>query len=291
MHVGPTWSVIVPVYERRTYLRQCLESVLSQGIPEDKMEILVVDNASPTPGLDDLVYEIGGGRVKYHRHETNLGLYPSCNKAVQLTRGHIIHFLHEDDYVLDGFYYSFFPFNDFHPEINPPSAYYSHYLNLHPDGHFWAPPEFEGQGQLLERLALGNPLQVCAVALDRRIFEEIGYFREDLPHVADWEFWMRAALRFPWVHSRTPKAVFRYHADQDTERNTKSGRAIVDTRRLFESFDDILPPELRLLVPMARRSYARVALVSAVRAIEDGEPQTAAMFAREGLTLLSQANA
>lgn len=286
----PIWSVIVPIYERRTYLRQCLESVLSQGIPEDDMEIWVVDNASPTPGIDDLVYEIGAGRVKYHRNERNFGLYSSCNRAIRLTTGHLIHFLHEDDYVMNGFYRDFFPFDDFHPDIHSPAVYYSYYLNRHPDGHFWGPPAFDGQEQLLERLVLGNPLQVCSVAVDRRVFEEIGCFREDMPHVADWEYWMRAALRYPWVHCPKPNAVFRYHADQDTERNTKSGQAISDTRRLLESFDETLPPDLKLLIPMARRSYARVALVSAVRAIEDGEPAVAEMFASEGVALLSKAN-
>src|SRR5208282_2916526 len=44
----PFWSVIVPLYERRTYLKQCLDSVLEQDPGPEEMEILVVDDASPS---------------------------------------------------------------------------------------------------------------------------------------------------------------------------------------------------------------------------------------------------
>ena len=41
----PFWSVIVPLFERRTYLKQCLDSVLGQDPGPEQMEILVVDDA------------------------------------------------------------------------------------------------------------------------------------------------------------------------------------------------------------------------------------------------------
>jgi O-methyltransferase len=69
----PFWSVIVPVYERRQYLKQCLESVLDQDPGPDEMEILVIDDASSTD-LRGFVEELTDGRASYLRNATNLGL-------------------------------------------------------------------------------------------------------------------------------------------------------------------------------------------------------------------------
>jgi glycosyltransferase involved in cell wall biosynthesis len=58
----PFWSVIVPVYDRRTYLKQCLDSVLQQDARPEELEILVIDDASPSD-LKAFVESIGRGRV------------------------------------------------------------------------------------------------------------------------------------------------------------------------------------------------------------------------------------
>ena len=99
----PFWSVIVPLYERGTYLKQCLDSVLEQDPGPGEMEILVVDDASPSD-LSGLVGETGRGRVRYLRNASNLGLYPSTNAAIEATNGRFIHILHDDDWVANGFY-------------------------------------------------------------------------------------------------------------------------------------------------------------------------------------------
>lgn len=284
MTVAPIWSVVVPVYERRVFLRECLESILIQDPGPESLEVLVIDNASPTPGIGDLVDEIAGKRVKFYRNERNVGLYRSMNKGVLATTGRFIHFLHEDDYVLPGFYREVVPPE--HRSSNVPQIYHSHYLNLGEEGSTGGPPFFTSQQAMLERLVLGNPLQICSIVIDRRVFEMIGLFREDLPHTADWEFWMRAALRVPWIYNKQPLAVFRVHKKQDTAKHTENGRAIYDTRRLLDSFAEILPDSLKVFLPTSRRSYARLAMISAIGAIEDGDSQAAATFLREASILL-----
>ena len=89
----PFWSVVVPLYERRSYLKQCLDSILDQDPGPEEMEILVIDDASPSD-LRDFVEGIGRGRVNYSRNANNLGLYASTNAALRTTRGRWLHILH-----------------------------------------------------------------------------------------------------------------------------------------------------------------------------------------------------
>ena len=81
----PFWSVIVPLYNRRDYLQQCLTSVLEKHPGQQEMEIIVIDDAS-TSDMRAFVERTGGG-IKYIRNDKNLGLYPSTNVAIRQTRG------------------------------------------------------------------------------------------------------------------------------------------------------------------------------------------------------------
>lgn len=69
----PFVSVIIPAHNEEGYLRQCLNSVLSQTYPHDRMEVLVVDNDSSdaTPHIaNELLYAEGRGKVLHKRGGT-----------------------------------------------------------------------------------------------------------------------------------------------------------------------------------------------------------------------------
>ena len=69
------------------------------------MEIVVVDDAS-RPGLvRELVEQVDPvGRIELIEHGQRLGLCGNWNRAISRTRGQLVHLLHQDDYVLPGFY-------------------------------------------------------------------------------------------------------------------------------------------------------------------------------------------
>ncbi|MBM4023116.1 MAG: glycosyltransferase family 2 protein, partial [Planctomycetes bacterium] len=101
----PRFSVMLPTYEPDGKLAIAIESVLAQAPPADRMEIVVVDDGSRT----DLVLEIVAvadptGRVAVVEHPARLGLCGNWNRAIDMARGELIHLLHQDDFVLPGFY-------------------------------------------------------------------------------------------------------------------------------------------------------------------------------------------
>lgn len=60
-----------------------------------------------------------------------------------------------------------------------------------------------------ELMAETNPFTINAVLWHRRVFSEVGEYREDLNLLEDWEFNMRAALRFQL--RVLPRPLARYH--------------------------------------------------------------------------------
>ena len=283
----PFWSVIVPVYGRRQYLAQCLGSVLGQDPGPSEMEIVVVDDAGPED-LRGLVGELGRGRVAYHRNPATLGLYPSTNAALRRTRGRWIHILHDDDWVLPGFYRTMRAGIEAVP-AGVGVAFCMYTTQDERVGAAGAPAPFRaGPGLLgrdfLARLATANPLNLPAVVFRRESFETVGLFREDLPYTADWEWYVRSAPFVGWHHQPETLACYRVHATNQTHDLARTGRTARDIRRTLDTFATALPAEVAAAaLPNARQHHARSFLTAARTAATAGDSALAATLFREAL--------
>jgi glycosyltransferase involved in cell wall biosynthesis len=91
----PKVSILIPTFNRAGFLREAIASALSQT--ERETEVLVLDDASPdqTPSV---VKEFSGDpRVRYVRHERNLGIAGNWRRGMELALGEYFCLLHDDD--------------------------------------------------------------------------------------------------------------------------------------------------------------------------------------------------
>ena len=92
-------DVIVPCYRYAHFLRQCVESVLTQTGP--RVRVLIIDDASP-----DNTAEIAGAlakadaRVTSLRHATNEGHIATYNQGIDWASSPYLLLLSADDYLL-----------------------------------------------------------------------------------------------------------------------------------------------------------------------------------------------
>lgn len=95
------FSIIVPVYNVETYLRECVESVLSQDFQD--YELLLIDDGSPDacPTICD-EYAEKDARVKVV-HKANGGLVSARKTGAELAQGEYVLNLDGDDWFADGF--------------------------------------------------------------------------------------------------------------------------------------------------------------------------------------------
>src|SRR3990167_6457282 len=93
---------MIPTYNCAQQARETIASVLAQAPGPDRMEIVVVDDASS----DDIAGVVAafGARVRLHRQPANLGVPDNLTEAIRLSRGRLVHILHGDDLVMPGFY-------------------------------------------------------------------------------------------------------------------------------------------------------------------------------------------
>lgn len=97
-YYGCLVSVIVPVYNVRPYLEQCLESVVAQTY--QNLEILVIDDGS-TDGSGEVCDQFAenDSRIRVV-HQENKGLGAARNVGLNLATGLVISFLDSDDAFL-----------------------------------------------------------------------------------------------------------------------------------------------------------------------------------------------
>ncbi|MBA2665973.1 MAG: glycosyltransferase family 2 protein [Gemmatimonadaceae bacterium] len=95
----PLVTIGIATYNRADgYLRAALASALAQTYRP--LEIVVCDNAS-TDGTPDLVEEMADERVRYVRHDTNIGANANFAACLDEAQGEYFLLLHDDD-AIDG---------------------------------------------------------------------------------------------------------------------------------------------------------------------------------------------
>ena len=92
----PFISVIIPIYNQELYLRQCMDSVLSQTL--GNIEVIAVNDGSTDSSLDIIGdYLKKDSRVKLINQE-NMGVAHARNNGLKVATGQFIAFIDPDDW-------------------------------------------------------------------------------------------------------------------------------------------------------------------------------------------------
>src|SRR5580700_358729 len=91
----PLVSILIPTYKRAALLPLAVQSALEQSYPS--IEVLILDDCSPDDTTSAATRFAGDRRVRYIRHETNLGLPRNWQFGIDAARGEFFSILHDDD--------------------------------------------------------------------------------------------------------------------------------------------------------------------------------------------------
>jgi glycosyltransferase involved in cell wall biosynthesis len=96
-------TIIIPIYNAKEYLSQCIESVINQTY--ENLEIILVDDGS-TDGSGKVcdMYQTNDNRVVVI-HKSNGGVSDARNEGLKIANGQLITFVDADDWV-DSYTYS-----------------------------------------------------------------------------------------------------------------------------------------------------------------------------------------
>ena len=203
-------SIIIPLYNKRNSLRNCIQSVLNQTYKN--FELIIVDDGS-TDGSEEVIKEFSDYRIRFERKE-NGGVSSARNRGVQLAKNPWIAFLDADDIwaewhletivhlsqieplalVLSTSIDTFISSQGVESKLNSVSKEFNHYLikDLHKD---W----------LEKKQVISSSSAVVHISC----FARVGYFREDLIKGEDTDFWARLFEYFTFAKTDMITAFYR----------------------------------------------------------------------------------
>lgn len=97
MTTPPVVSVVIPAHNAERWLRETIDSVLVQSLPD--IELIVVNDAS-TDHTSNVARSVGDQRIRVVDNERNIGAASSRNTGIEASRGEFIAFLDADDVAI-----------------------------------------------------------------------------------------------------------------------------------------------------------------------------------------------
>lgn len=281
----PLWSVMIPTYNCAHQVRATIESVLMQAPGPDRMEIVVVDDASG----DDIAGAVAtyDGRVRLHRQPANLGVPDNLTEAIRLSRGQLVHILHGDDMTMPGFYDAM---EDALSDTEAGAAFCRYaYVDGQGREKGLGPLAMPAMGRLpdgLRFLASEQRIMTPSICVRRAVYERLGGFHPDLHCAEDWEMWVRIARHYPVIYVPLVLARYRMQDDSNTGRNVATARDVHFNGVAIDIIRSHLPADIADEVTgQARRTYARSALRTALDCARRGDSRAALAQIRAAMRL------
>jgi glycosyltransferase involved in cell wall biosynthesis len=218
-HVMMKISVVTPSYNQAGFIRETIESVLSQNLGKD-LEFIVVDGGS-TDGTLDILKEYEG-QLSW-TSEPDQGQADAVNKGVMRASGEIIAWLNSDDIYEEG---ALAKVRDVF--VNNPDCQWLYGKCRIVDG--------EGQEIMkwvtryknlslkkysLARLMRENFISQPAVFFRKELFEATGPLDLGLNYALDYDLWLRFGLKSSACVINDYLSRFRRHGESKSETGFK----------------------------------------------------------------------
>ena len=95
----PKISVLMPIYNTNSqHLREAISSILNQTYVD--YEFIILNDSPDNLELDNLVQEFNDKRIKYIKNKQNIGITPSRNRLIELSKGEYLAVMDHDDVSL-----------------------------------------------------------------------------------------------------------------------------------------------------------------------------------------------
>jgi glycosyltransferase involved in cell wall biosynthesis len=215
--VKPKVSIIIPVYNGSNYIKEAIDSALSQTYRN--IEIIVVNDGSADDNKTENIALSYGDKIRYFS-KNNGGVATALNYGIGKMTGDYMSWLSHDDMYLP---------HKIERQIDYLQNIKSVTTILYSDFEIFNVETGRSQvcvtsavspaNNMLDTLYLlfAGTIHGCTLLLPRRCFEEVGLFDETLKTVQDYDLWFKLLkARYDFRHIEGPLIITRHHKGQGT---------------------------------------------------------------------------
>jgi glycosyltransferase involved in cell wall biosynthesis len=243
----PFWSIMIPTYNRDTYLEKTIMSVLKNDFNSKDVQIEIVDNCSTQVDIEKLIKKIGDPRVTFFKQPFHVSMSENWTTCIQRAKGQWVHILHDDDMVLPDFYKKYSEFIQNYPDV---AMIFCRSIIIDENDRWIAMTNFD-RIQTIEgifenatyNLIIGNVIYAPSVVVSRKMYEFVGGFSTQFNFLPDWEMYIRISSIGKIGYIDQPFSLYRIHQGAETNKYIYNGRVYEEFIDLFEISKIFIPPE------------------------------------------------
>jgi len=201
----PTFSIIMPLYNKDAYVERSLNSVLSQSFQD--WELIVVNDGSTDRSFDiasEAIERDGRCRIT---NQANCGVGSARNNGVAESKGEFLCFLDADDWWETSFLEEMDKFIKEYPDAGIYATNYIYYkpgkthIGLkHLTGYMNYPKTYYETGAM--------PITSITACIPRIVFNNAGYFPESIKLGEDFLLWSKIATENKVAFLNKPLAYY-----------------------------------------------------------------------------------
>ncbi|MCR4320266.1 MAG: glycosyltransferase [Candidatus Brocadiaceae bacterium] len=202
----PRVSVLMPVYNGESFLREAIESILAQTFID--FEFLIINDASTDRSIE-IIESYHDHRICLLHNENNLGIGASLNKGIKYARGEYFARMDCDDISMPNRLFKQVAFMDNHPEVGVCGTWTKAFSN----GDEWI-NKYPIDSESIKCRMFYNPgVAHPSVMLRKDMFvvNEL-YYGESWIHVEDFDLWVRAKNHMQFAN--IPEILLHYRGSQ-----------------------------------------------------------------------------
>lgn len=243
----PYFSIIVPLYNKESFVRDALNSILKQTYTD--YEVIIVNDAS-TDDSAIVAETFLSDKIRIIQHDKNKGLAAARNTGIQNATSNFITYLDADDVWKPTFLEHIFSLTQ---EFSEAQIFATNYeeiwgttLKIPVNGSENLDSNFKGY---IDFFALNLKQGIyChgSVCFHKSVFEKIGLYNEEILFSEDLDFNIRANYHFKLAYSNSPQMIyFMQTSNQITNSSIKN--KTIPNFDLYEDWAKDLPNLKRYL--------------------------------------------
>lgn len=220
----PKVSVILPAYNAEKYIKEAIDSILSQTFQD--FELLVLNDCSKDR-TEEIIRSYADERIVYLKNEKNMGVAATLNKGLAAAKGEYVARMDADDISLPERFARQVEYLDAHPAV----AVVGSALEIFGED---VPGEIrrfsENPKQMKVDLLFSSGLAHPSVMIRRSVIRDLGGYDLEFEGLEDYELWCRVARHHEL--SALPEILFRYRVHGSQVTRNPSEKYLTRMRRL-----------------------------------------------------------
>ena len=227
----PFVSVLLPVYNAEKYLKEAIESILSQTFID--FEFIIINDGS-TDNSEQIILSYTDQRIRYVKNEKNLKLIATLNKGIRLARGKYIVRMDADDVSLPKRIEKQVRFMEAHPNVGVCGTWFKVFGEIkRPYIVILPEKDWQLKAGLLVSCPFAHPSVIMrkSTLLDNKIFYDERFYR-----LEDWGLWVSLAKVCDFANIPEVLLDYRWISTSESRMNVKDERHLAVWMKIVECF-------------------------------------------------------